>query len=205
LALQEGPPPQLVLLPAGPGEPRLLPRGDIKEYHYASWFPDGEQILFTGLADAGRPLRSYVQDVRGGQPRPVTPEGVIALSVSPDGKRLLGWAADQSPDGEYYLSPVDGAAPSPVSGLGLGGVPTQWSADGRALYVREDSDFDSGIYKLDLASGSRRLLKKIVPDPVGMIGLEVKPGGIKITPDGKSYVYTYWTASGELFLMEGLK
>ena len=59
--------------------------------------------------------------------------------------------------------------------------------------------------RLDLASGSRKLLKKIVPDPVGMIGLEVKPGGIKITPDGKSYVYTYWTALGELFLMEGLK
>ena len=48
LALQEGPPPpQLVLLPTGPGEPRLLPRGDIQEYHYASWFPDGEQILFA--------------------------------------------------------------------------------------------------------------------------------------------------------------
>ncbi|HEU4388776.1 MAG TPA: protein kinase, partial [Blastocatellia bacterium] len=48
LALQEGPPHRLVLLPTGPGEPRILPSGEIVEYHYASWFPDGKQILFTG-------------------------------------------------------------------------------------------------------------------------------------------------------------
>jgi Tol biopolymer transport system component len=205
LALQEGPPPQLVLLPTGPGEPRLLPRGDIQEYHYASWFPDGEQILFTGLADTSRPLRSYAQDISGGQPRPVTEEGMVALSVAPDGKSFLGWTADQSPDGRYYLSPIDGTMPRPISGLGLGGVPIQWSADGRALYVRQDTELDSEISRLNLAGGSLKLLKKITPDEVGMIGLEAKPGGIKITPDGKSYVYTYWTALGELFLMEGLK
>ena len=205
LTLQEGPPSQLVLLPTGPGEPRPLPRADIKEYDYASWFPDGEQILFTGLADTSRPLRSYVQDISGGQPRPVTAEGMIALSVSPDGKQLLGLASDRNSDGRYYLCPADGTSPTPITGLGLGGVPIQWSADGRALYEREDSDFESEIYKLDLLNGKRILLKKIVPDPVGMIGIEVKPGGVKITPDGKSYVYTYWTVLQELFVVEGLR
>src|SRR5262249_18794036 len=43
LALRSDPA-QLVLLPTGPGEPRLLPRSDLKEYHYASWFPDGQRI-----------------------------------------------------------------------------------------------------------------------------------------------------------------
>ncbi len=209
LALQEGPPSQLVLLPTGAGEqagePRLFPRGDIKEYHYASWFPDGERILFTGLVDPNSGLRSYVQDVSGGQPRPVTDEGMIALLVSPDGKYLLGLASGHGPDGKYYLCPIDGSKPTPVSGLGLGDVPIQWSADGRALYVREDGEFDSGIYRLNLSTGGRELVKKIVPDPVGLIGLEVKPGGIQITPDGKSYVYTYWSYVHNLFLLEGLK
>ncbi len=209
LALQEGPPSQLVLLPTGAGEqagkPRLFPRGDIKEYHYASWFPDGERILFTGLLDPSSGLRSYVQDLSGGQPRPVTDEGMIALLVSPDGKYLLGLASGHGPDGKYYLCPIDGSKPTPVSGLGLGEVPIQWSADGRALYVREDGDFDSGIYRLNLSTGGRELVKKIVPDPVGLIGLEVKPGGIQITPDGKSYVYTYWSYVDNLFLLEGLK
>jgi len=114
-------------------------------------------------------------------------------------------ASGHGPDGKYYLCPIDGSKPTPVSGLGLGDVPIQWSADGRALYVREDGDFDSGIYRLNLSTGGRELVKKIVPDPVGLIGLEVKPGGIQITPDGKSYVYTYWSYVDNLFLLEGLK
>jgi len=209
LALQEGPPSQLVLLPTGAGEqagePRPFPRGDIKEYHYASWFPDGERIIFTGLVDPSHGLRSYVQDLSGGEPRPVTEEGIIALLVSPDSKYLLGWAPDHGPDGKYYLCPIDGSKPTPVSGLGLGDVPIQWSSDGRALYVRSDSEVDSGIYRLDLSSWRRDPLNKIVPDPVGLIGIEVKPGGIQITPDGKSYVYTYWSRLPNLFLLEGLK
>lgn len=209
LALQEGPQSQLVLLPTGvdeqAGQPRLLPRGDIKEYHYASWFPDGSRILFTGLVDPSHGLRSYVQDVSGGQPQPLTEEGNIALLVSPDSKYFLGLAAGRGPDGKYYLCPIDGRHPTPITGLALGDVPIAWSADGKAIYVRSDSDFDSGIYRLDLSNGDRKLIKKIVPDPVGLIGLEVKPGGVQIARDGKSYVYTYWTYLSDLFLLEGLK
>jgi hypothetical protein len=129
---------------------------------------------------------------------------MIALFVSPDGKHLLGYAPGRG-QGKYYICPIDGTPPIPISGLGLGDVPIQWSADGRSLYVREDGDFDTGIYRLDLSGGGRELLKKISPDPVGLIGLEVNPGGVQITPDGKSYVYTYWTFLPDLFLLEGLK
>jgi Tol biopolymer transport system component len=203
LAVQESSQPQLVLLSTGPGQPRLLPRGDINEYHYASWFPDGQQILFTGMV-TGHGLRSYVQDISAGQPRPITEEGIIALLVSPDGKRLISWAPDKSPDGKYYLSPIDGTRSTPVPGLEMGEIPIQWSADGRALYARS-GDFSAGIYRIDLSNGRRELRKEIVPDQVGFLGLEVTPGGIQITPDGKSYVYTYWTALRDLFLAEGLK
>src|SRR5262249_27852503 len=112
---------------------------------------------------------------------------------------------DRGPEGKYFSCPVDGTAPSPIAGLGLGGVPIQWSTDGRALYEREDTDLESEIYKVDPSSGHRSLVTKILPDPVGMIGLEVKPGGIKITPDGKAYVYTYWIILQQLFVMDGLK
>jgi len=47
--------------------------------------------------------------------------------------------------------------------------------------------------------------REIVPsNKVGLVGLEAKPGGITITPDGKLCVYTYWTTSHELFLMDWL-
>jgi Tol biopolymer transport system component len=202
LAVQESSQPQLVLFSTGPGQPRSLPRGDINEYHYASWFPDGQQILFTGLVQ-GHALRSYVQDISGGQPRPITEEGIIALLVSPDGKRLVAWAPDTGPDGKYYLSPVDGTESTPIPGIEIGEMPIQWSTDGRSLYVRS-GDFSAGIYRIDLASGRRELSAEILPDQVGFLGFEVTPGGIQITPDGKSYVYTYWTALRDLFLAEGL-
>ena len=132
-------------------------------------------------------------------------DGIIALLVSPDGKRLVVWAADKTPDGKYYLSPIDGTKSNPIPGLETGEVPIQWSADGRGLYVLGSGDFTTNIYWIDVASGRRDLRKEIVPDQVGFLGLEVTPGGIQITPDGKSYVYTYWTALRDLFLAEGLK
>jgi hypothetical protein len=204
IALQEGPPPQLVLLPTGPGEPRLLPQEAISEYHYASWFPDGQHILFTGI-EPGHDLRSYVQNVADGRVQPITPEGTVALLVSPDGKRLLTWTPDQSRGGKYYILPTDGTTASPILGLGPEEVPLQWTADSRALYVRDADDFDLKIYRVALAGEQRTLWKEIVPDPVGLMGLEVRPGGVKITADGKSYVYTYWRKLDELFLVEGLK
>lgn len=203
LAVQESLQPQLVLMPTGPGQQRLLPRGDIIEYHYATWFPDGQQILFTGL-EQGHGLRSYVQDISGGPANPVTEEGVIALLVSPDGKRLVAWAPDGGPDGRYYLSPIDRAKSIPIPGLEIGEVPIRWSTDGRALYVRGSGGPNVNIYRIDLSSGRRELRKEIVPDQVGFVIL-AEPDGVQITPDGKSYAYTYWTAFRDLFLAEGLK
>jgi len=203
LAVQIASRPELVLFSTGPGQPRSLPRGDIIEYSYASWFPDGQHILFTGLVQ-GHPLRSYIQDVSGGEPQPITDEGVIALLVSPDGKRVVVWAPDQTLDGKYYLSPIDGSESTPITGLELGDTPIRWSADGRSLYVRSGESSVS-IWRIDLSNGHRELRTQIVPDPVGFLGFEVTPGGVQITPDGKSYVYTYWTALRDLFLAEGLK
>ena len=154
--------------------------------------------------EPGHALRSYVEDISGGQPRPITEEGIIALLVSPDGKRLLTWAPDKGPDGKYYLSPIDGTKSTPIAGLEMGEMPIRWSTDGRALYVRS-GDFSANIYRIDLSSGRRELRKEIMPDQVGFLGFEVTPGGIQITPDGKSYVYTYWTALRDLFLAEDLK
>jgi serine/threonine protein kinase len=203
LAVEGTFPPQLVLLSTGPGQPVLLPRGEIIEYHYPSWFPDGQHILFTGLVQ-GHPLRSFIQDVSGGQPQPITDEGIIAFLASPDGKQLVVWAPDETPDGKYYLSPIDRSKSTAIPGLELGETPIRWSADGRSLYVRS-GDLSVSISRIDLSSGHRELRTQITPDPVGFLGFEVAPGGIQVTPDGKSYVYTYWTALRDLFLAEGLK
>jgi serine/threonine protein kinase/WD40 repeat protein len=203
LALQETSPPQLVLLPTGPGEQKTLPRGAIDEYiGWASWSPDGSRIFFAGQ-EPGHRARTYVQDVESGPPRPVTAEGMTGTLLSPDGKLI----AAVGRHGEYYLCPVEGGEPRAIEGLvdddyGL----LEWSGDGRSLFVRGAGDFVLKIYKVDLSSGRRELWKELAPpDPGGLIGIAIDPGEVRLTPDGKFYVYTYWAVPSELYLAQGLK
>jgi Tol biopolymer transport system component len=83
-------PPQIVLLPIGAGEAKTLERFGIEQYGYgASWLPNGKSIVFIGK-EKGHALRTYVQDLAGGPPRPITPEGITGHLVSPDSQYVLG-------------------------------------------------------------------------------------------------------------------
>ena len=190
LALQPTrPQPQLILLPTSQGQPKPLSNPGIKEYHYASFFPDGKQILFTGLeARDEAVIRSFVQDVNTGQVHPLTEEGTTALRVSPDGKRMI----TLQPDRTFYIQDLHGGEPKEIPGLERDDEPIQWSDDGRAVFVKAAGDFATKIYRVDLATGERREWRDIDPPKVGLVGLEVNPGGILITPDGKVCIYTYW-------------
>ena len=54
-------------------------------------------------------------------------------------------------------------------------------------------EFATKIYRVSLANGDRREWKNIdPPNKVGLVGLELNPGGILITRDGKVCIYTYW-------------
>ena len=57
---------RMVLLPTGPGSPRLLPRGAITQLVKGAWLPDGKRIVFTAIEE-GHAARVYVQDVETGQ------------------------------------------------------------------------------------------------------------------------------------------
>ncbi len=197
---QETPSPHLALLPTGPGEKKSLPQSGMADYYAATWFPDGKRILLVGEGQDGVP-RSYVQDVASGEMRAVA-EGSIAVLVSPEGKRL----AVYGPDGARYIYLVEGGKPASISGLVPGDTLIQWSADGRSLFVRGPEDPPVRVFRVDLASGRRQLWKELTPsDPVGNVGVSADQRGVLVTPDGKFFVYTYWTALSTLFLAEGLK
>ena len=191
LALQPTKPqPQLILLSTSVGQPKPLSSVGIKEYHFASFFPDGKQILFTGVeARENAEIRSFVQDINTGQFHPLTQEGTIALRVSPDGKRVI----ILQPDRTFYIQGLDGGEPKEIPGLERDDEPIQWSDDGRAVFVKAAGDFATKIYRVNLSTGERREWQNIDPqNKVGHVGLEVNPGGILITPDGKVCIYTYW-------------
>jgi len=200
LVLDLAPPPQLVLLPTGPGEPQRLPRHAIASFMVASWVPDGKAVMFVG-AEAGHPTRTYVQDLAGGPPRPVTPEGVFAFGkvISPDGRFVVGTTGTES-----ALYPLAGGDPRPIPGLGPGELAMAWGTDG-ALYVRppfQAAGLPFKVDRLDPATGRRSPWREVAPaDPAGVTTLT----RVILTPDARGYAYTYIRALSSLYLVEGLK
>jgi hypothetical protein len=194
---------ELVLLPARIGEIRRLPRGSIAEYlDWAVFSRDGRRVYFAAR-DSSDVRRTYLQDLDGGEPRPVTADGFIGQVLSPDGRTL----ATVDRYGEYYLYPLDASSqPRPIPGYVDGDVLLQWSTDGSSLFIREAGNLALRIHRLDLATGERRFWKELVPpDPTVLIDIGSDPGQVRVTPDGKSYAYSYWTFEGELYLAKGLK
>jgi Tol biopolymer transport system component len=191
-------PAQLVLLPAKAGEPKPLTHDAINHF-YARWFSDGKRIVFSG-DEPGHGVRLYVQDLAGGKPQAITPEGVdaLALKPSPDGSLV----AAIGPDQRGYFYPAAGGQPRPIPGFAAGDVPIGWSADGRSLYIARRGEMPAHVYRLELATGQRKLWKRLMPsDPAGVN--IIFP--ILVTPDGKSYVYGYRRILSDLYLVEGLK
>ena len=191
-------PAQLILLPARAGEPKPLTH-DAFDHFQARWFPDGKRILFSGN-EPGRGVRLYLQDLTSGKPQAIAPEGVDALALwaSPDGSVV----AAIGPDQRGYLYPVAGGQPRPIPGFAVGDFPIGWSADGRSLYIHRHGEMPAQVYRLELATGQKKLWKQLMPsDPAGVN--IVFP--ILITPDGKSYVYGYRRILSDLYLVEGLK
>jgi eukaryotic-like serine/threonine-protein kinase len=190
---------ELFLLPTGPGQPRSLGKTKLT-YQWATFFPDGRRVLATAN-EPGRGPRLFVQDVSGGKPRAISPEGVTALglrAVSPDGRSI----AATGPDRRIALYSVEPSEPRPVAGVAPDELAICWTPDGRGLYVWKPSEMPAHVSIVDVATGHRTTWREIVPpDPAGILGL----WPIVITPDGKSYAYSYRRVLGDLYLAEGLK
>ncbi len=195
LAIHSGPPHRLVLIPTGSGETLFLPRGQVETYQTVDFLPDGRRIVFVG-AESGHPRRTWIQELPGGLPSAVTPEGVVGHKTSPEGR----WVAAVSQDLTLTLFPLPGGEPKSLAKLVQGEVVSQWSADGRTLFVaHEGSHLD--VFGINAQSGERQLWRTFeVPDPAG-----VRLMGFVITRDARSYAYTYFRILDELYLVEGLK
>jgi dipeptidyl aminopeptidase/acylaminoacyl peptidase len=199
IAQPQGTPAQLVLLPTKAGEPRPLTNDSINHTNWARWFPDNKRFVFSGN-EPGHGVRLYVQEVEGGKPQPISPEGInpVALVLSPDAKVVAGLGPDQ----KGYLYPVAGGDARPIAGLEQGEEPINWSADGRALYIYQPGELPAKVFRLDLATGKKELWKELMPSDHAGVALI---GPILMSSDGKSYVYGYHRALSDLYLVEGLK
>jgi Tol biopolymer transport system component len=162
-----------------------------------AWFPDSRRILFPAM-EPGRRTRTFVQDIHGGPPRPVTPEGISGSVLTVDGTTLLAWDEES----KAFLYPMGGGTPKPLPFLTRDYNAINFSADGRALYVTRQSESPSKVWRVDLASGRVELWRELLYiEPAGLTTVRVEG----ITPDGKSLAYVVFRTLSDLYLADGLK
>jgi serine/threonine protein kinase/Tol biopolymer transport system component len=193
-----GAPQHLALFPVGPGEVRqiFVPELAHLENEGAHFLPDGKRILVDGN-QPGRPVRTFLLNLSGGKPEPITEEGSRAWLPSPDGKYLIEAKADRVP----RLLPVAGGVTIPIPVPGQYDV-VQWSADSKSLYVCRNGEVPLRIFKLDLATGAMTFLRELTPsDRAGV----VKISPVITTVKASEYAYSYYQTLSVLFVISGLR
>jgi len=193
----EGTPPRLILLPTGAGETRIVPTGKLY-CHYATWFPGSKRICVAANEGSGG-LRLYEIDLESGQQRAFSEEGVSPMDilVSRDGTSV----GARGPDLTFFLYPVDGGTPKPLSLVGPEERVFGWSADGSALFLFQRGALPAKSFRIDIATGERKLYRELSPaDRTGVDGLT----RISMTPDEATLVFSYPQSLCDLYVIEGL-
>jgi hypothetical protein len=188
---------RIVLLPVRTGKRREIESYGITP-HEAIWTPTPNRILLSGN-ESGRAGRLYLQDLDGGPPTPITPEGMgEGLGpISPDGK----WVVAQGMDHAFYLYPLEGGEPRVIPGMPPDERPICWTPVGQDLYVFRRGALPSPVFLLELATGRKQPIKELMPpDSAGVVEIIT----VSITPDAASYAYSYHRILSDLFLVEGV-
>lgn len=193
----------LALVPLGEGETRLLeidPENLLIHQVFAAFFPDGERIIFSANDSKGG-NNLYIQSIDGGKPKIFAPDFKIKMlfshSISSDGRFMILTGSDD----RLLLYQISNGASSPLKNLEKDFWLIRWAGDGENLFVRRRKGVPAIVYKYNLKSGTMEEWLKLSPkDPTGVYQITA----IKLTPDGKTYAYSYLRESSDLFLMEDL-
>jgi len=186
-----------LLLPLGTGQPVELKHKGIVNSGFTNFMPDGRHLVYNGV-EPGHPMRTYIQDLSGGTPHAVTPEGARANLPSPDGKYLAGFDAEHN----VTVFSLEGGQPRGVPGIPRGFIPTRWSPDGRYLYVFGRSVVPCKVYRVDWRSGHQELIQELIPnDPAGVFEVFT----LVMTPEAELFVYDLDRILSELYVVDGLR
>ncbi|HEX8289188.1 MAG TPA: BTAD domain-containing putative transcriptional regulator [Pyrinomonadaceae bacterium] len=195
---------QVALLPTGAGETKMLPPFESKSLKYqpwACWFPNGKKILFAANeADKGTKLYTQEWD---SEPICITPkqEGVEISSphsISPDGKQI----AIINSENRICLYEIENGKCKLLPDLRVDYLVVRWSGDGKYLFVRERGKVPAVIYRYEIETARTEEWIRLMPqDKTGVHEIL----RILLTPDGKSYVYSFTRDLSDLFLIEGLQ
>lgn len=174
---------ELRLLPVGTGEARRLSPPNLSPVNFGTFLSDGQRVIYIAK-EAGRPYRAWLQNINGGAPRPLTPEGIGGGQVSPDDKWMVAGPLNETDS----LVSIEGGTRQKLVGLRPKELVIGWSSDGQ-LYVLSgnQAQMEAHIDKLNAHTGARTPWRNLTMPPItGMV-----PDAPFITPDGKAYAFDY--------------
>jgi serine/threonine protein kinase len=197
LAVTPGNAPRYSLIPAGAGETTELKLPGIEHPIGTGFTADSRRILFNGN-EPGHKVQAYALDPASGKIEPLTSEGVRGFP-SPDGKFLV----ELSDGGRAQILTLGSNQPArEIKGREDQDIGIQVAPDGNAVFVVDYIGISANVYRIEIATGRRELVKKIeMGDPAGAVGITT----VRVTPDGKNFAYNTLRQLSELYLLQGLK
>jgi len=189
--------PELVLVPAGPGEPRSIGIGNLHSVVTPGvWSPGGSAgdpgSLFFIARDGNGSGRMYQLPLAdGGIPLAVTPPEMTLAPrghvVSVDGRWLVVQPLD-APALRFDLDDdSDGRIGQAVSGMEPADRALRFDRDGEHLYVQASSAVPASIVRINLKTGERVLWRELSPGDTAGVFLVDR---VYISTDGAAYVYS---------------
>jgi eukaryotic-like serine/threonine-protein kinase len=189
----------LSLVPSGAGESRQLTHDDVT-YTRVRYFPDGKRLIAAGI-EPGHGARDYLIDVSSGASKPLTPEGVVGVDLSPDARQV----AVTGPDGKLGIWRLDGGGMRTIPGLDATYFMAGWTPDGASLYVASRlrrTNITAKVYRVNIATGKMEFWKEFGTNlPTGASG--VSPP--RFSSDTSAYAYVYSQTLSEAYVVKGLK
>jgi hypothetical protein len=188
------------LVPIGPGQSRpiAVPGLDVQNGP-AHFLADGKRITLNAT-EPGHGVRTYLVDLDGGKPIPITPEGITGGLISPDGQFIFRKINDEG--GGVAVFPTAGGPPHTIPDLEPGFVPIQWSPNGSSVYVYLLGQVPAKVFEVNLATGKRTFIQELQP-PTNVGVANIAP--VVVNREGSRFAYSYYQVSSVLYLISGLR
>jgi hypothetical protein len=189
-------PTKVLLLPTGIGETKTVTAANFR-YRDAVWASDGRRLVVRA-SESDRPPRFWVQDMLGGSPHAVTPEGISGVFVTVNHSDYI-CVRDT---GAVRLYSIDGGPAKPLIGVMDADQVIGGSEEAEVIYLSPDaSAIPLQTMKVNVATGRRQHFVTVSPvDAAGIVRL----GRPRFSRDAKRYVYNQYRELSVLYLATGL-